>query len=221
VEGMKKILKFSWIIIILISVIIISSIVVSVRNAERNRSVSKKYASLLVLPMEGDFDSFLEGVTERLSLVPAQYLKALYDKRIFIKSVNGSVTSVPEFYTNEYLKEKKAIYEDYAGIFIGNFIILRADERYGLGGEIHEVGHAVDYVLFDKASSSKEFNDIFKNEAEKFFNKPSDEYYKQDVLEYFAQTFFYYYWGYDTRRYLKERAPQTYKFIKTLESKKI
>jgi hypothetical protein len=134
--------------------------------------------------------------------------------------VDGSITSVPEYYTKEHLKEKKAIYEDYGGIFIGDFIIIRIGERYGKSTEVHEVGHAVDYILFNNVSSSKEFSEIFKTEAEKFFNKTGQEYYKQNALEYFAETFNYYYYGYDTRRYLNDKAPQTYKFIKNLESRK-
>lgn len=219
---MKKVLRFWWVLLILAPVIFISSMVVSAKNSESDRRLSKEYADKLLIPPEGNYNAYiLEGVKDRLGLVPSRYLRLLYDKNIFIRAVNGSVTSVPEFTTNKPLQEYKVKYEDYGGVFIYNSVIVRVDEKYKESTEIHEVGHAVDSRLFDNISSTDRFKEIFDKEGVQFFNKARDEYYLQNSIEYFAEVFNYYYYGYDSRKYLKERAPLTYKFIKELESRKI
>lgn len=220
---MRKVLRFKWVIVILIPVIFISSMVVSANNTENQKKISREYASKLILPPEGEYnEDIIEGIKDRLSLVPAHYLKLLFDKQVYIKTVNGPVTSAYEFPKSWIVEEDKDYFNSIGGAFANPYIILRADEEYDIGVEIHEVGHAVDWVIFNDISTSNEFMNIYNTEGKKVYSiKGLTDKYHQNSREYFAQAFYYYYFNYNERKMLKETAPLTYKFIKDLESRKI
>lgn len=218
---MRKTL-IKWLIIILIPVIFIISMIIWARNLENNRKLSKEYADKLVCYPDGDYNnSIIDEMKDRLSHVPAKYLKVLYDNQAFIRTINGPVTSDAEFYTDPMLKQNKTDYEKFTGVFLckSNSIVISIDKTSSYSIEIHEVGHAVDHILLKDISGLNEFKDIFNKEGAKFFNKAGQEHYLENSSEYFAEVFSYYYSNNDTRKYLKERAPQTYKFIKKLEKR--
>ncbi|ERI94009.1 hypothetical protein HMPREF1982_01265 [Clostridiales bacterium oral taxon 876 str. F0540] len=213
---MKKSIK-KWGIIFLVPIMFISFMAIWSWNIESNRKLSKEYANKLVCYPDGDYNSnIIDGMKNRLSSVPEKYLKVLYDKQVFIRTINGKITSDPEISTDP----NKDTLDKYTGVFAGDSIIISVDKTYTYSVEIHEVGHAVDNILFNDISDSNEFKDIFNREGPNFFNKVGQEHNLENSKEYFAETFNYYYCNYDTRKYLKERAPQTYKFIKGLEKRR-
>jgi hypothetical protein len=212
--------KYGFIIVILVPIIFIAAVALAAKNTENNRKLSREYADKLVLPAEGEYADAIDKITKDLSLVPPEYLKVLYDKQVFIRTVVGSITDGKEFTEVVDLRKYKDIYKDYGGLFMGDHIIIRRDEMYGGGVAIHEVGHAVDHLMFNNISNSAEFKGIYNKEAEKFYNKIGQEHYLENEMEYFAEAFNYYYYSYDVRKYLKSRAPETYEFIRKLQNRK-
>jgi len=77
--------------------------------------------------------------------------------------------------------------------------------------ELHEIGHLVDYGVFDILSNSDEFQKNWSQEAPRMFN---DFYFIGYSEEYFAEAFAYYYFNENTRSHLRARAPLTYDFFK-------
>ncbi|ERI93879.1 hypothetical protein HMPREF1982_01381 [Clostridiales bacterium oral taxon 876 str. F0540] len=218
---MKKIL-IKWAVIILIPVLFISYMAIRSNNIKKGIKLSEGYAAKLVCYPDGDYDkSIVDGIKERLSLVPAKYLKILYDKQVFIRTINGPITSDSDFSINDIAKQNKDSLEKFTGVFIPQTgsIVVSIDKTYCYSVEVHEVGHAVDYILFNNISQSDEFKSIFSKEGANFLNKSGQEHYIENSAEYFAETFNYYYSSYSTRKYLKDRAPQSYNFLKALENK--
>lgn len=218
---MKKLFKFWWVIIVLIPIIITSFMVMAVKNTEDNRKASFNYANKLVIPPEGDFNNPVVAlIKEGLTVVPPHYLKGIYDKQLYIRTVNGPITSIAEFTTIKELADSKAYYEELGGAFLYGFIIIRADNKYGKAVEVHEVGHAVDHILFRSISNSKEFINLYNSEGKILFDQEAHQYFLQNTSEFFAEVFRTYYYSPRTRKFLKDRAPETYKFMKELENRK-
>jgi hypothetical protein len=215
---MKKILKFWWVIVILIPVIITTCIMVSAKKIEESRKESFNYANKMVIPTLDDFNNpVVDLIKDGLTVVPPRYLKGIYDKQLYIRTVKGPITSIPEFRVIKELADNKAYYEELGGAFLGGFIIIRADSKYGEAVEVHEVGHAVDHILFKSISNSKEFIDLYNSEGKILFDQEAHKYFLQNTSEFFAEVFRTYYYSSRTRKFLKDRAPKTYKFMKELE----
>jgi len=213
--------KIRWVIIVIVLIILASSIKISLKRNENNKQLAVDYANKLVLIQDKDYnEDIIDGIRSRLSQVPTDYLKVLYDKQVYIETFNGPLTSHQVFLMNIYLKDNKDYNKDTVGLFLGDKILLRIDKEYFPGTEIHEVGHAVDNILFNNISNSDEFKDLFEDEGNKLFSD-RQQYFIKNPQEYFAECFNYYYYGYTTRKDLKNKAPKTYKFIKTLENNKI
>jgi hypothetical protein len=81
--------------------------------------------------------------------------------------------------------------------------------------ELHETAHTVDSYLFNAVSSTKEFKDIWKKEANDLFGDNS--YFLSYCDEYFAEAFAMFYLDNDHKFELSNRAPLTFKFIEHLE----
>ncbi|PFA69399.1 ADP-ribosyltransferase [Bacillus cereus] len=96
---------------------------------------------------------------------------------------------------------------------------LRYGEDYKIT-TIHELGHAIDDLIFDTISNSSDFKKIFIEEMDFF---PDDggtgSHAKSDEKEFFAESFAYFY---SPDKGMKEKlevgAPQTYKFINDLKA---
>lgn len=80
---------------------------------------------------------------------------------------------------------------------------------------LHEIGHAIDDMLFDHISIKDDFSKLFEQEAQNF---EEGWYGRKSSAEFFAECFALYY---NSNPIVKERlktiAPQTYEFIRTLE----
>ncbi|MCM3222912.1 hypothetical protein M3644_24420 [Bacillus cereus] len=98
------------------------------------------------------------------------------------------------------------------------------EEKLGKGEEnhvtLHELGHAIDDLVFKKISNELNFKQIYNTEKDFF---PDDNGYfshvKSSSDEFFAECFAYYYSLYTERgELLKKYAPQAYTFIKNLKT---
>ncbi|MEG7835330.1 ADP-ribosyltransferase [Bacillus cereus] len=81
---------------------------------------------------------------------------------------------------------------------------------------LHELGHALDDLVFKNISLTPDFDKIHKREQPSFI--PGS--YFEKVQEYFAECFAYYYYigPENSNQILQDEAPQTYEFISKLEN---
>lgn len=107
----------------------------------------------------------------------------------------------------------KSIDESISGIFVWNiskpFIIV--ESAYLDSTLLHEVGHAIDYVLGNGKfiSEDNEFLNIYEEEKDVYFS--NNEYIKNSSKEYFAESYVLFCNNpYD----LKIKAPKTYQYFK-------
>lgn len=99
----------------------------------------------------------------------------------------------------------------------GKYIDIEGKE-YNRGCILHEVGHAIDYGLLDNYnkssnvtlySSTNEYKNIFNSERNIM---SQDEYHNDNIGEYFAESFIYYFMSED----YKTQCPKSYTYVKSI-----
>ncbi|MGH1324053.1 anthrax toxin lethal factor-related metalloendopeptidase [Bacillus pretiosus] len=77
---------------------------------------------------------------------------------------------------------------------------------------IHEFGHAVDYLILNDLSHTREFKNLYEREKN---NIHIENYMKQDSVEFFASTFSYMFSpNTQYRERIANEAPETVQYIK-------
>lgn len=200
--------------IIVSSIIIFAFYVVFFNlSIEKNKKESLKYINKLIIYPEGTYDiSSAKKAVDKLSVVKPKIFKKMVDENIKIKLINTNLKENKDIYSmlRGYSIAGNYKIEDITGVYFPNlFVAIRVDvETYGT--EAHEIGHVADFMA-DSISKSEEFLRV--KEMEKFKLLGENEYFDAPI-EYFAEAFSYYYSGETTKNTLKEKAPNTYKFIK-------
>lgn len=176
----------------------------------------------------------LKKTLEAIKKLPDEILEVLLKSSVKIKYVNQRITDIPEFSS---LKEAQNSELRVFGVFKYPDIVVdvNADSQMYTDAintfetiTIHEIGHAYDrlYNLITSGgdytlSSTSIFHSAFQEEASKLFNikntnrsKEYNDYYINSQYEYFAQSFAYYFTNDQTRKFLEQKAPESYKFMK-------
>lgn len=110
----------------------------------------------------------------------------------------------------------ESIDESISGIFVWNiskpFIIV--ETSYLDSTLLHEVGHAIDYILGkgNFVSEDKEFLSVYEEEKDIFFS--SNDYVKNSSKEYFAESYVLFC---NSPYNLKTEAPKTYEYFKNMK----
>lgn len=200
------------------------------KPAEKIGLVSKDEMDLLIklfveLPEdEYDIEEAEEMIT-RIRLVPENYIELLIRDGTSIRLINNPMTDEPEY---EHLRgviprgweETGRTWDDVPGAG-GQLIVARIGysdpgEYHGSHNlELHEIGHQVDFVVFDLHgldSTNADFAELTEIEESLF----SGAYYKYDE-EYFAEAFTMYYLSEATNKELKREAPQVYEYFRSFE----
>ncbi|MDP4089197.1 MAG: Ig-like domain-containing protein [Bacillota bacterium] len=168
---------------------------------------------------------------DRIKELPGDILEMLVKSEIKIRYVAQKITDMKEFSSLKTAEDNDLMV--YGAFNYPNIVVdVRFNEEDPINSfdtvTIHEIGHAYDYlynVVHNssdyKLSSTSQFYSTWKNEAPQLFNsensdKPEEylSYYTNSKDEYFAQSFAYYFCGDETRNFLKEKAPESYEFIK-------
>ncbi|WP_438348509.1 anthrax toxin lethal factor-related metalloendopeptidase [Paenibacillus sp. FA6] len=179
---------------------------------------------LVVLPT-GDYNvKEANAMIGRIEKIPAPILKTLSDKGVTIKLTNDIITNVPELL---YLKgvtprgwEGTGLtWDDVPGVSEKVVVVRIGYSKKGKGHssfnlEIHETMHAVDRFVFNGASSTEDFKNIFNQEASVNYNK--DGYVSVYPEEYFAEAASLYLYNDTTREELKKSTPLTYNYMDKL-----
>ncbi|GAC42002.1 hypothetical protein PPOP_1359 [Paenibacillus popilliae ATCC 14706] len=179
---------------------------------------------LVVLPSSDYNVKEAEAMKERLAKIPAHILNKLHDKGVKIKLTNDIITNEPEL---SYLKGVTPrgwegtgkTWDDVPGVSEHVVVARIGYSKQGQGHnsfnlELHETMHAVDCIVFNEISSTKEFKNIFNQEAN--INYYEDGYVLAYPVEYFTETASLYVYSDATREELKKTTPLTYEFMDKL-----
>lgn len=195
--------------------------VIPVHAEEDNHNL---ISQLVVLPQGNYNEPEADKMMDRLSTIPADLLEGLKDNGVKIKLANGKITDEPEFASYKGITprgwEKTGLtWDDVPGVSM-NIVIVRigySNKGKGHNGqnlELHETFHAIDRLVLNKVSSSAEFVDLWKNEANNDY--AGDGYVSAYAEEYFAETATLYFYSEKTREHLKQDMPLTYDFLDKL-----
>lgn len=179
---------------------------------------------LIVLPSDEYNVTEAQAMIGRLEQIPANVLETLNQKGVKIKLTNDIITNMPEL---SYLKgvvprgwENTGLtWDDVPGVSEKNVIVRIGFSKKGKGHntqnlELHETMHAVDRYVFNNASSTSEFKNIFNQEAN--IKYKGDGYVSVYPVEYFAETATLYIYSEKTRAELKDKMPLTYEYMNKL-----
>jgi Pro-Pro endopeptidase len=173
-------------------------------------------------------DKRIQDVKYTLYGLPAYVLESFVQENVKIKLTSGRITALAEF---SHLKgkvprgweETGKTWDDVPGIGGGKVVGMNIDMIPSGSGHgsinlvLHETFHTLDKVILNRISSSREFQDIWREEAKRLF--PITGYYQNYSEEYFAECLAYYYHNESTRKSLKEKAPKSYSFVLILDRK--
>ncbi len=198
--------------------------------AEKANLISQDEMDLLIklfveLPDDEYNEAVAQEMIERIRKVPESYIEIMIEDGTRIRLINNPMTEEAEY---SHLKgvvprgweDTGRTWDDVPGAG-GQLIVARigysdpGDAHGSYNLELHEIGHQVDFVVFekyDKESATQIFSDLTDQEANLF----TGPYYHFDE-EYFAEAFTMYYLNEQTHARLKQLAPQVYKYFADFE----
>lgn len=181
-------------------------------------------SQLVVLPQDHYNEAEADKMMDRLSVIPANLLEGLKARGVKIKLANGEITDEPEFanykgVTPRGWENTGLTWDDVPGVSMDIVIVRIGYSNKGKGHngqnlELHETFHAVDRLVLNNVSSSQEFVDLWKKEANN--NYAGDGYVSAYAEEYFAETATLYFYSDTTRERLKQDMPLTFDFLDKL-----
>lgn len=191
----------------------------------QNPSLKKVVGNIILLPDE-PYDKKIAGdMIVRLASIHPNILKALSNAGVKIKLFEGKLTDEPAFSHLKGVQPKGwsegKTWDDVPGA--GGTVIAAAkigasEKGQGHGSinlELHEIAHSADNKIFNSLRNNEIFLKIWKTEVHSLF--PNKDYFINFPEEYFAEAFAMYYYNDETKGKLKQAAPKTYEFIKSLE----
>lgn len=181
-------------------------------NYEKNNN--NWYKEMLINSILADNDYDISKINEQIKELPTSLVEKIYDSplKIYLQSKEDFDSNVS--YEEELENNTIAFYTPATtGIYLNN------EEQNKEGVLIHEIGHFYDsYILSDKNKSyysekSDDFLNIFNLEEKNELLGDTSTHYTNNIKEYFAEMFKYYFIYRDT---LKEKAPNTFAFMDNL-----
>ncbi|WP_350342839.1 hypothetical protein PRVXT_002105 [Proteinivorax tanatarense] len=184
----------------------------NVYNLEKiieKKDVSDNFKKTLYLFIEysggelNDYQHSLQNIIKDLDNVPIDILQELVRLGINLRFITGSISDQPEFYNNMPLNVG-TITSELSGVTSTKhrLAVVRLDRENATCIALHELGHLVDYFLFDDISGTAQFQKICSEEAEKVFSCCTCDlsYYTDNCAEYFAEFFATYYVDAENKR---------------------
>ncbi|BAR87696.1 uncharacterized protein KNN_06963 (plasmid) [Bacillus thuringiensis serovar tolworthi] len=150
-----------------------------------------------------------KSIIEAMKKVPTDFLDLL-NLRSMDLTEEANIQII-----DDYINGDKTL----GGLHLGSgshttYVSLRAAKNPAFTA-LHEIGHALDDMIFDVISEKEELTQLFNQES---INFAEDWYGRENQTEYFAECFALYYYPHQiVNNELKRRAPQTYEFISNLK----
>nr|WP_239094126.1 toxin [Bacillus sp. B15-48] len=185
----------------------------------------KLLGDIFLLP-EGPFNhEEAAEIISRIDTLPETLLRKIVENRIHVVLINEKLTEHPSARTlagvtpRGYSTDKT--WDDVPGIGGSKTVLVKiGHSEKGQGHssvnlELHELAHSIDRHVYKKIRENQDFLEIWKLERKNLF--PGLPYFLHYPEEYFAETFAMYYLDGEYRKRLKNVAPETYRFIRSLE----
>ena len=180
--------------------------------------------NIIILPIDPFDELKAAEIIERIDRLPFFLLKKIDSEDIKLKLFNGKLTDNP---TAQYLSgiiprgyKSQTTWDDVPGIGGSKTVLVKigfSEKGKGHGSvnlELHELAHSIDKYVYNGIRYNQKFLTVWKLESAKLF--PNQDYFLTFPEEYFAEAFAYYYLDSETNKLLKDKAPETYQFIKDL-----
>lgn len=180
---------------------------------------------IIILPENPIDEQMATAIINNVRRLPITLLNKIQHNKIFIKLFEGKLTDNPTaqhlrgIVPRGYKSDKR--WDDVPGIGGGHVVLVKighSEKGMGHGSvnlELHELAHSIDRIVYDKLRFDPLFLKIWTKEKHALF--PNRAYLTSLPEEYFAESFAMYYIDEINHKLLKERAPETYQYIKNLE----
>ncbi|WP_057912725.1 anthrax toxin lethal factor-related metalloendopeptidase [Peribacillus muralis] len=187
---------------------------------------NKDLQKIFLFP-EGEFDEREAlKIVRRIDKLPDSLLVKTADSGVRVKLFEGSLTEnqsaaklkgeTPRGYIN-----KKTTWDDVPGMGGSHTVLVKigaSNKGNGHGSinlELHELAHSIDNIVFEGIRKDMDYLTIWGKEVDGLF--PGQSYFSDYPEEYFAETFAMFYVNAEQNELLKQKAPETYQFIKQLD----
>ncbi|MGG4264701.1 anthrax toxin lethal factor-related metalloendopeptidase [Peribacillus simplex] len=187
---------------------------------------NKELQRIFLFP-DGEYDEKealkIVGTIDKL---PHSLLVKTADSGVRVKLFKGSLTEnqsaaklkgkTPRGYLN-----KETTWDDVPGMGGSHTVLVKigaSDKGNGHGSvnlELHELGHSIDNIVYDGIRGDMDYLKIWGKEVNGLF--PGITYFSNYPEEYFAETFAMFYVNNEQNQLLRQKAPETYNFIKQLD----
>ncbi|MBU8878951.1 toxin [Bacillus sp. FJAT-29790] len=181
--------------------------------------------NIIILPIESFDELKAAGIISRIDNLPFFLLEKIAKENIKLKLFVGKLTDNPTAHHLEGVIPRgyKSVttWDDVPGIGGAKTVLVKigySEKGSGHGSvnlELHELAHSIDRFVYNGIRNNQRFQSVWKKEKAKLF--PNQDYFLTFPEEYFAECFAMYFLGGDSRKFLKEKAPETYQLIKNLK----
>lgn len=180
---------------------------------------------IMILPVKPFDEDEATKIIHNIQLLPESLLHKIQQNHIYIKLFDGKLTDNPTaghlkgIIPRGYKSDKK--WDDVPGIGGGSTVLVKighSEKGMGHGSvnlELHELAHSIDRIVYDKLRFDPLFHKIWTKEKHALFQNQT--YLISLPEEYFAESFAMYYIDKENNALLKQRAPETYEYIKNLK----
>ena len=185
---------------------------------------NKSLQQLFLFPQSSFDEKESLLIIKSINQLPPTLLSKIVEKDVKIKLFTGKLTENPSAAHLKGIKPrgygKDATWDDVVGMGGSHTVFVKigaSDKGSGHGSvnlELHELAHSIDHIVYGDISNKHKFLNIWSNEVSLLF--PNQPYFINYPEEYFAEVFAMYYVNQKQNQLLKELAPQTYLFIKSL-----
>ncbi|MGE7878544.1 anthrax toxin lethal factor-related metalloendopeptidase [Peribacillus muralis] len=186
----------------------------------------KVLRKIFLFPEEGFDENEALKIGATIDKLPPSLLEKTAESGVRVKLFQGNLTEnqsaaklkgqTPRGYLN-----KKTTWDDVPGMGGSHTVLVKigaSDKGNGHGSvnlELHELAHSIDNIVFDGIRENIDYLTIWGKEVDGLF--PGQSYFSNYPEEYFAETFAMFYVNAEQNQLLKQKAPETYHFIKQLD----
>ncbi|MFS0670371.1 anthrax toxin lethal factor-related metalloendopeptidase [Peribacillus frigoritolerans] len=187
---------------------------------------NKELQRIFLFPEEEYDQGEALKIAGTINKLPHSLLVKTAESGVRIKLFDGDITEnqsaaklkgkTPRGYLN-----KETTWDDVPGMGGSHTVLVKigaSDKGNGHGSvnlELHELGHSIDNIVFDGIRDDMDYLKIWGKEVDGLF--PGITYFSNYPEEYFAETFAMFYVNHEQNQLLRQKAPETYNFIKQLD----
>lgn len=198
-------------------------------NLVRQAAILKENVSLqnmFIFPEEDFDEAEALNIVETINGLPYSLQLRIVDRGVKIKLFNGSLTDNqsashlkgqnPRGYVNP-----DTTWDDVPGMGGALTVLVKigmSDPGNGHSSvnlELHELAHSIDKIVYNGIRKDMNFLRIWEKEVDILFS--GQAYFSAYPEEYFAETFAMFYINSEQNQLLRQKAPETYRFIKQLD----